>query len=340
MTAIAITAPGGPEVLQAVAVATPQPGPGDVLIRVAAAGINYPDLAQRRGKYDPPSWHSPHPGLEVSGEIAALGEGVSSFVLGDRVLALCNGGGYADYVTVPAGQVLPVPHGVALIQAGAMAETWFTVQQTLVMRAGLLPGMNVLIHGAAGGIGNAAIALSLIHGARPIAVVSTTDKADYAKQLGAADTILHTSEDFVARAQQLTDGKGADRIVALAGGDMLPRNMAAAARFATIVQLATLGDANADIPLGLLLGRALTLIGSTLRPQSNATKTAIAQGLLETAWPAFAAGQVKLPRLRTLPLREAAAAHQAMEERDSYGKIALVTAFGQAFLNDKSVAPR
>jgi putative PIG3 family NAD(P)H quinone oxidoreductase len=338
MLAIDVPTPGGPEALTPVTIAVPEPGPGEVLVRVAVAGINYPDLLQRRGHYDPPPGHAPRPGLEISGTIAATGEGVTGFAEGDAVLALCNGGGYAEYVAVPAGQVLPLPTGVTMLQAGAMAETWFTVEQTLVMRAGLAEGMSVLIHGAAGGIGSAAIALSLIHGARPIAVVSSEDKAWAVRDLGAKDVVIHTEEDFVTAAKALTDGNGVDRIVNFAGGDMPARNMAAAARDAVIVQLASLNSGKAEIPVSLLLGKALTLIGSTLRPQPPEVKAAIAASLKRTAWPAFAAGAVKLPRLRAVPMADAASAHRALEDRGSYGKIVLLTPFGESFVNDNSVA--
>lgn len=339
MLAVDVPAPGGPEALTPVQVPLPELRDGQVLIRVAAAGVNYPDVMQRLGRYDPPSWHSPRPGLEVSGEVAAIGAGVMGFAAGDPVLALCNGGGYAEYVAVPAGQVLPIPRGVSVTWAGAIAETWFTTEQTLVMRAGLEAGMNVLIHGAAGGIGAAAIAQCLIHGARPIAVVSSREKAWHAREeLHAAEVIVHTEDDFVARTRELTDGKGADRIVSFAGGDMLARNFAAAARGATIVQLAALSADTAEIPLPQLLGKQLTLFGSTLRPQSDATKATIAQSLMRHAWPAFAAGKVARPRLRAVPLRDAALAHRTLEDRQSYGKIVLLTPFGERFVNDNSVA--
>jgi putative PIG3 family NAD(P)H quinone oxidoreductase len=339
MLAIDVPTPGGPEALVPTKAAVPEIRPDEVLIRVAVAGINYPDLLQRQGRYDQPPGHSPRLGLEVSGEIAAIGSGVENFAVGDVVLALCNGGGYAEYVAVPAGQVLPLPQGVTMVQAGAMAETWFTVQHMLMMHGHLQPGMSVLIHGAAGGIGSAAIALCLIHGARPIAVVSSEDKAWAAKELGAKDVIIHTQDDFVAAAKALTDGSGVDRIVNFAGGDILARNMVAAARGAIILQLASLDSTKSEIPVNLLLGKALTLFGATLRPQPIAVKAAIAQGLLSTAWPAFASGTVKLPRLRAVPLADAVRAHRALEDRTSYGKIVLLTPFGESFVNDNSVAP-
>lgn len=329
MTAIAITAPGGPEVLQPIALPLPRLTPGEVLIRVAAAGVNAPDLSQRRGQYDPPTGASALPGLEVSGLIAAVGAEVEGYHVGQPVVALCNGGGYAEYVAVPAGQVLPLPAGCSLVDGAALPETYFTVQQTLVMRAGLEPGMDVLIHGAAGGIGGAAIQIARLYGARPIAVVSTSEKARYAESLGAAAVIEHGREDFVARTLELTGGKGADRVVDMVGGDHLPRNIEAAARGGHIVLLAAMSGAPSSISAGKLVFKWLTVSGSTLRPQPAAMKAAIAKSLLRTVWPGFADGRIRLPRIRRLMLAEAAAAHAEMEQRVHYGKIVLVTAYGR-----------
>lgn len=321
MTAIAITRPGGPEVLHPVALPVPQPRDGEVLIRVAAAGINAPDLAQRRGSYAPPPDASPLPGLEVSGVRADSGE---------PVVALCNGGGYADYVAVPEGQVLPLPNGWSFEAGAALPETFFTVQQTLVLRAGLAPGMWVLIHGAAGGIGGATIQICRLYGARPIAVVSSRDKADYARTLGAEAVIDHTQEDFVERAKALTGGRGVDRVLDMVGGDYLARNMAASARGGHIVQIAALDQAKSEISAGQLVMKWLTLSGSTLRPQDAASKAAIAASLRRDVWPALADGRIRPPRLRVGDLTDAARAHAAMEERASFGKIVLRTAFGQS----------
>jgi NADPH:quinone reductase len=338
MTAITISVPGGPEGLRATRLPVPMPGPGEVLIRVAAAGVNYPDLLQRRGHYDPPPGASPLLGLEVSGEIFALGEGATGFAVGDRVIALCNGGGYAEYVAMPAGQVLPLPEGWRLSAAAALPETFFTIEQTLVLRAGVKPGMDVLVHGGAGGIGGAAIQIAKALGARPIAVVSSDEKAAYVKTLGAAEVINHTSEDFVARALELTGGKGADRIVSIAGGDSLQRNIAASALNGVIVQLAGLSGNKAELDIGSLLRKNLTLIGSVLRPQPNEAKAAIAAGLLRDIWPALADRRIIPPRIRAWPLAEAAAAHAALEQRWSYGKIILITPWGETQASDNSVA--
>lgn len=328
MQAVHITKPGGPEVLQATSWPMPICGPGEVLIRVAAAGVNGPDLAQRRGQYDPPPGASPLPGLEVAGEIAAIGNEVRQWQTGERVMALVNGGGYADYVAVPAGQVLPAPQGWTLAEAAALPETWFTVTQTLVMRAGLEPGMSVLVHGASGGIGGAAIQIAAILRARVIAVVSSPIKAEYALGLGAIATIDHTREDLVGRVMDLTDGKGVDRIVDLIGGDMTAKNIDACARGAHIVQIATLGGSTASVSLRAIMAKQLTLSGSTLRPQTAETKAAIASRIRNDLLPALSQPGFTRPSVRRVPIEEAHLAHRAMESREHTGKIVLVTRFG------------
>lgn len=328
MLAIAITTPGGPEVLQPHEVPVPTPGAGEVLIRVAAAGVNGPDLAQRRGQYAPPPGASPLPGLEVAGEIAALGEGVHAFETGEAVMALTNGGGYAEYVAVPAGQVLHAPMGWSHAEAAALPETWFTVTQTLVMRAGLAEGMTVLVHGAAGGIGGAAIQIAGIIGARAIAVVSDEEKADYCAELGAMASIDRTRENIAERVMALTDGKGADRVVDLMGGPMTAVNVAASARGGHIVQISTLEGASPTVPLRQMMAKDLTISGSTLRPQSPATKAAIAERIRTGLLPALSApGWIK-PEVKTFPMAEASAAHELMESRRHRGKLVLVTPFG------------
>lgn len=328
MTAIAISAPGGPEVLRGVRMAVPQAGPGEVLIRVAAAGLNAPDAAQRLGSYPPPPDASPLPGLEVAGEVAAVGAGVGRFVPGMRVAALCNGGGYAEYVAVPAGQVLEVPANWSLAAAAALPETFFTVTQSLVMRAGLEAGMWVLIHGAAGGIGGAAIIISKLLGARPIAVVSNAEKAAYALKLGAETAIEHSSEDVVARVLKITGQHGADRIVDIAGGPTLDRNISASARFGHIVLVSTQAGGIAEINAGRLMTKQLTLSGSTLRPQTREAKAAIARALESRVWPHLAESAVRRLRIRAVPLLEAPRAHAELERRDNYGKLVLLTDWG------------
>jgi NADPH2:quinone reductase len=330
MTAISITEFGGPEVLKPVRLPVPQPGPGEVLIRVAAAGLNAPDLGQRRGTYNPPPDASPLPGLEVGGEIAVIGKGVRGWSLGDPVVALTHGGGYAEYVAVPAGQVLPLPNGWSMAAGTALPETFFTIEQTLVMRAGLAPGMQVLIHGAAGGIGGTAIQIARLQGANPIAVVSGPEKAAYARSLGATETIDRSTEDFVARTLSITDGKGADRIVDIVGGDALEKNIRAAARFGHIVIVSTMAGPKSEINASLILMKQLTLSGSTLRPQTREVKAAIAQSLRKTVWPALADGRIVRPRIRALPLAEAARGHAELEKPSHYGKLILLTPWGES----------
>lgn len=329
MIAIAIAAPGGPEMLQPVRQAVPALRAGEVLIRVAAAGLNAPDLGQRRGTYAPPPGASPLPGLEVAGDIAALGEGAAVFAVGDRVVALTNGGGYAEYVAVPAGQVLPLPAGWSLVEAATIPETYFTIEQTLVLRAGLAPGMFVLVHGGAGGIGGTAIQVSRLHGARPIAVVSSAEKADYALSLGAEAAIRHDTEDFVARTMEITAEHGADRVIDMVAGENLERNISASARFGHIVLLATAGGARAEINAARLMMKQLTLSGSTLRPQTSEVKASIARSLRANVWPALADGRIRKPRIQRFALADAPAAHRALEARENYGKIVLATGFGQ-----------
>lgn len=325
MSVIEIVSPGGPEMLRLATLPVPEPRPAEVLIRVAAAGVNGPDLAQRRGDYPPPPGHSPLLGLEVSGEIAvAAGE----WNLGDKVVALTNGGGYAEYVAVPASQVLPLPVNWALADAAALPECWFTITQTLVMRAGLVPGMSVLVTGAAGGLGGAAIQIAKILGADPIAVVSSAEKAAYVLKLGARAVIRHDLEDVVARTLELTGGKGADRILDMVGGETTRRNIDAAARFGHIVLVASLGDRNGTLPLNKIVAKQLTLSGSTLRHQPPETKAAIAAHLRQHLWPALADPALPRPKIAAFPLAETAAAHRAMEERSHLGKVVLVTDFG------------
>lgn len=337
MTAIAIQQAGGPEVLTPVRLPVPEPRPGEVLIRVAAAGINAPDLGQRQGSYAPPPDASPLPGLEVSGEVV---RGAGRFRPGEQVVALCNGGGYAEYVAVPAGQVLPRPEGWGLLAAAALPETMFTVEQTLVMRAGLSAGMHVLIHGAAGGIGGAAIQVCRLHGARPIAVVSNAQKAAYATSLGAVAVIDHTREDFVARTLEVTGGRGADRVIDLVGGDYLPRNVDASARGGHIIQVAAVSGQPSRISAGKLVMKWLAISGSTLRPQPAEVKAAIADSLARSVWPALADGRIGPPRIRALPLEEAARGHAQMERRDNFGKLILVTEYGRSLAAGTAAADK
>lgn len=298
-----------------------------MLIAVGAAGVNGPDLAQRRGQYDPPPGASPLPGLEVAGVIVAQGAGASRFALGDRVMALTNGGGYAEYASVPEGQVLPMPAGWSFAEAAALPETWFTVTQTLVMRAGLEAGMSVLAHGASGGIGGAVIQIATALGAKVIGVTSSPDKAAYARRLGAVATIDRT-EDLVARVETLTEGRGVDRVVDLIGGDMATTNVAVSARNGHIVLVSTLDGGTAPVPLRQMMAKGITMSGSTLRPQTSGTKAAIAERIERDLLPKLAAPDWIKPDITIFPLAEAFRAHAAMETRGHKGKFVLLTRFG------------
>lgn len=329
MRAITLPDHGGPDVLIPDTVATPQPRPGEILIKVACAGVNGPDIAQRQGNYAPPPDASPLPGLEVSGIVVARGPDTGRYRIGDAVVALCNGGGYAEFVAAPEGQVLPKPDNWTWQQAAALPETFFTIQQTLVERGGLSHGKTVLIHGGAGGIGATAIQMTRLFGAVAIATTSSTEKAAYAKAQGAHFTIDYPTEDFVARTREITDGRGADIIVDIVGGTYAARNLAACARGGHILQLAVREGARAELNLGLVLMKALTLSGSTLRPLSSEAKAGLAAALEATVWPAIADKRIIAPRIRAFPLEKAAQAHRAMEAHEHFGKIVLVTDFDQ-----------
>jgi len=280
---------------------------------------------RRRGDYPPPAGASQLLGLEVSGEIAvAAGE----WSVGDKVVALTNGGGYAEYAAVPAGQILPAPTNWSLDDAAALPETWFTVTQTLVMRAGLTAGMSVLITGGAGGLGGAAIQIARIVGAAPIAIVSSDEKAAYATSLGARAIIRRDREDIVARARELTDGKGVDRVLDMVGGSVTGQLIGALARFGHLVLVATQSGPDGRLPLNRILGNQLTLSGSTLRPQSSETKAAITNYLREHIWPTLDDASFPRPKIQRVALADAESAHHLAEAPGHYGKIVLVTDFG------------
>lgn len=328
MQRIVISAFGGPDSLVLETADRPEPGPGEILVRVAGAGLNGPDLLQRQGLYVPAPGNELYPGLEVSGTVEALGAGAARHAVGDHVVALVNGAGYAEYVAVPETQALPAPPGWRLADAASLPETFFTITQTLVMRAGLTPGMSVLIYGASGGLGATALQIARQFGARTIASVSSEDKARYALQLGADHLIAYPHEDFVARTKELTDGRGADRIVDVVGGASLRRNLEAAAVGGVIVQLGFLGGAKGEVIFPLLLSKNLTLIGSVLGPQPTKVKAEIARRLEHDLWPGLASGVIGPQRIRHFALAEAGAAHAAMEEPGHFGKIVLVTPYG------------
>jgi putative PIG3 family NAD(P)H quinone oxidoreductase len=324
MTAVAIATPGGPEVLKATRLPTPRPGAGQVLVKVAAAGVNRPDVAQRMGHYPPPPGHSPLPGLEIAGEVAATGEGVSRWKPGDKVCALVNGGGYAEYCIAEETSTLPVPAGLDMVQAGAVPETFFTVWNNVFDRGRLAAGEWFLVHGGSSGIGTTAIQLAKAFGARVLATAGSADKCKACLDLGADRAIDYKREDFVAAAKQATGGKGIDVILDMVGGEYTDKNIVAAAEDGRIVQIATLGGTDAKINLARLMVKRVTLTGSTLRPRTREVKAGFARALEEKVWPLIGAGKVKVVMDSTFPLAQAAEAHSRLETSQHIGKIVLV----------------
>ena len=323
MKAIEISEPGGPEMLRPCTRPVPEPGKGEVLVRVAAAGVNFPDVAQRRGNYPPPPGASDLPGLELSGEVAALGPGVTGPAPGDAVCALVSGGGYAEYCAVPVPQCLPVPDGLDMVQAAALPETFFTVWTNLFDGGRLRAGETVLIHGGSGGIGTTAIQIARAFGARVFATARTKEKCAFCEELGAERGIVYAEEDFVAVVRELTEKRGVDLILDMVGGDYLARNVRALAVEGRLVQIAVREGAEATIPLGLLMVKRLVLTGSTLRPRTVAQKGAIADALEREVWPLLAEGSVRPVVHATFALDEAARAHALMESSAHIGKIVL-----------------
>jgi NADPH2:quinone reductase len=323
MTAVAITTPGGPEVLKATRVSTPKPGPGQVLVKVAAAGVNRPDVAQRMGAYPPPPGHSPLPGLEIAGTVAEAGAGVSRWKAGDRVCALVNGGGYAEYCIAEETAALPIPGGLDMVRAAAVPETFFTVWNNVFERGGLKAGEWLLVHGGSSGIGTTAIQLGKAFGARVIATAGSADKCKACLDLGADRAINYKSEDFVAATKEATGGKGADVILDMVGGEYVEKNIIAAAEDGRVVQIATLGGADVKINIARLMMKRITLTGSTLRPRTREVKAGFARALESKVWPLIAAGKVQVVMDSTFPLAQAAEAHRRLETSQHIGKIVL-----------------
>jgi len=323
MTAIEITKPGGPEVLQPTERPVPTPGPGVVLVKVRAAGVNRPDVQQRSGGYPPPPGASDIPGLEIAGEIVAAHPDVTDWKVGQSCMALVSGGGYAEYCTAPAPQCLPLPSGMDFIQAAAIPETFFTVWTNVFERGQLKAGETLLIHGGASGIGTTAIQLARKFGARVIVTAGSDERAEACRALGADLAINYRTRDFVAEAKAATDGAGVDLVLDMVGGDYFPRNIELLKLEGRLVQIALLGGATSEINLQRIMVKRLTVTGSTLRPRTVAQKGAIAAALKARLWPLLAAGRLKPPIFRTLPLEEAAAAHALMESNSHIGKIIL-----------------
>jgi NADPH2:quinone reductase len=325
MTAIRIREPGPPSVLEPVDCPVPQTGPAEVLIRVAAAGVNRPDLLQRQGHYPPPPGASLIPGLEVAGEIVALGSEVHGWRTGDLVCALLAGGGYAQFAAVPAVQCLPVPAGLTLQQAATLPETFFTVWLNLFQRAALQPGETALIHGGASGIGTTAILLASAFGARVFATAGSVQKCAACVALGAERAINYRAEDFVAVVREVTQGRGVDVILDMVGGEYVSRNIAAAATDGRIALIAVQGGAQAQVDLRPVLTKRLKIMGATLRPQSSAAKGRLAQDLLNDVWPLFADRRLAPPPIHArFALTAAADAHALMESGAHIGKIVLL----------------
>ena len=323
MIAIQIREPGPPEVLQAVQRAVPAAAAGEVLVQVAAAGINRPDVLQRKGAYAPPPGASDIPGLEVAGEVVACGAGVREPAVGSRVCALVAGGGYAQYVNVPALQCLPVPADLSLVEAAALPETFFTVWFNVFERARLQPGETLLVHGGSSGIGTTAIMLGKAWGARVIVTAGSAAKCAACVQLGAAVAINYRETDFVAATLAASDGRGADVILDMVGGDYLARNVAACALDGRIALIATQGGTQAVLDLRPMMGKRVTISACLLRPQSVATKGRLAQALKDQVWPLFASRRLRPVIHAQFPLQEAAAAHALMESDAHIGKIVL-----------------
>jgi putative PIG3 family NAD(P)H quinone oxidoreductase len=303
--------------------AVPTPADGEILIKVRAAGVNRPDVFQRKGLYPAPPGASDLPGLEAAGEVAAVGAGVTRWSVGDRVTALTPGGGYAEYCLVHETNALPIPHGFTFTEAAALPETFFTVWHNVFQRGGLKAGESFLVHGGSSGIGTTAIQLASAFGARVLATAGTPEKCAACVSLGAAAAINYREQDFVAAALEATGGAGVDVILDMVGGDYIGRNYAAAADDGRIVQIAFLGGSKASVDFGLLMRKRLTHTGSTLRPRSVAFKGEIAAQLEAQAWPLLASRKIAPVMDMIFPLQDAWRAHERMEEGDHIGKIVL-----------------
>ena len=323
MRVIEISTPGGPEVLRPGQRPVPAPAADEVLIEVAAAGVNRPDVLQRKGGYPPPPGASDIPGLEVAGTVVALGPQVNEWKIGDEVCALVTGGGYAEYVAAPSVQCLPVPKGLTLEEAAGLPETFFTVWVNVFQRGALKNNETLLVQGGSSGIGVTAIQMARAFGHRVFVTAGTAEKCEQCEKLGATRAINYRTEDFVAAIKQLTGGRGVDVILDMVGGDYVPRELACLADDGRLSLIAFLGGTKTSLDMTDILRRRLTITGSTLRPRPIEVKAGIARALREKVWPLIEAGKIRPVIYRTFGLEEAAAAHALMESSEHVGKILL-----------------
>jgi len=317
---------GGPEVLTPSTCATPMPKAGEVLVKVAYAGVNRPDCLQRSGRYPPPVGASPIAGLEISGEVIALGEGVTRWQVGDRLCALTNGGAYAEFATVPEGQALPIPKGFSMLQAAALPENFFTVWTNVFQRGKLKAGETILVHGGSSGIGLTAIQLAHAFGAKVFCTVGNSDKVAACLKAGAQTAINYNTQDFVEEVLQLTEQKGVNAILDMVGGSYMQRNLRALAIEGRLLQIAFLQPSKVEVDWVSLMTKRLTFTGSTLRPRSAQDKAQIASELHAQVWPLLEAGSVKPIIHQVFDLKNAAQAHALMESSKHIGKIMLTVA--------------
>lgn len=323
MTAVGFATPGGPDVLKPQELAVPRPGAGEVLVKVAFAGVNRPDVVQRQGNYAPPPGASPIPGLEIAGEIVALGDEVEPALLGQQVCALVSGGGYAEYCLAKAGHCLPVPESLSLAEAAALPETLFTVWHNVFERAYARDGETILVHGGTSGIGTMAIMLGKLFGLTVIVTCGGPEKCSRALEIGAAHAIDYKAVDFVEEVLRITGGKGVEIVLDMVAGDYVPRNLKCLAEDGRHVTIAVQGGVRAELNMAVVMSRRYTLTGSTLRPRSDEFKALLAEEIVQNVWSAVEDGELRPVMDRTFPLAQAADAHARMEAGAHIGKIVL-----------------
>ncbi len=323
MRAVEITKAGGPEVLALCQRPVPKPLNEEILIKIEAAGVNRPDALQRAGAYDPPEGASDLPGLEASGEVVAIGQGVTRWQVGDKVCALLPGGGYAEFATTHQDHALPVPDGLSMVEAAALCETYFTVWSTVFMRGRLQAGESFLVHGGSSGIGTTAIQLAHAFGARVFTTAGSDEKCALCESLGAEAAINYKTQDFGEEIRRITHGRGVDLILDMVGGAYIPRNIRALALEGRLVMIAFLGGAKAELNFARIMMKRLEITGATLRPQSDQAKAEIAEALNARVWPLLASGKIRPIMDQSFPLEEASAAHARIESPEHIGKITL-----------------